>query len=609
MKRLLFAALAGSLFVSSQALAQDDFRHLDWIGFKREGVGSPGCGITKQVIKDVWFFLYANKQGRFAIGVSSPLWNLMVGTRTPGSASFDGGKPIPLPGTLESVNTILFAGDANEFGLEERIKSSRNVRVSFEKSYLDVSLKGSSTAMKLLYECAENQIEPIEHDVIDASSQSEPVSTTEFMIDYLPIYPKMPVPRIIEARGLGTDDAQIIAKTGENELKAWCENWRPNDTLQECLKITDMEAERDRTFKASANCSTGFMKDVEGDVILFNGLEGIDPVWKGSFRFRYAETGEEIGMGNADGGTSIMQQWMALCPSGWPYGILDNSTKLDLHVLSKPPLKRLTYNNLPVLMDPALGVIVAEDPKAFGNADNTVVFRGSISSSGVTGFAYAYKQGCEPAPYVVSGFCDENCENGFGLTGKAPLWDQCEVVGYSNDAPGSMLDFKKASQPVEANLNQSTKSSRLPSAQTENTETPGADSTNAQKDAPSNAQTGTNRDSSIEPTQYRHPADYVPKGKAITLSSTDENAVKELVGLQLLDETSARFRNFAAAEFPDGTYTVCGFVNSKNQFGAYAGFTLFYSNYRPDTKTLTYFVMANNENVAGLCTLNGVVFQ
>lgn len=109
--------------------------------------------------------------------------------------------------------------------------------------------------------------------------------------------------------------------------------------------------------------------------------------------------------------------------------------------------------------------------------------------------------------------------------------------------------------------------------------------------------------------QHKSPMERIARGKPITLSSADENAVKQLIGLRLRDETSARYRNLAAAEMPDGTYVVCGFVNGKNQFGAYTGYTPFYSNYRPDAKTFTYFVMANHENIPALCGVNGVVFN
>lgn len=61
--------------------------------------------------------------------------------------------------------------------------------------------------------------------------------------------------------------------------------------------------------------------------------------------------------------------------------------------------------------------------------------------------------------------------------------------------------------------------------------------------------------------------------------STDHDdiaAVKTQVGQQLRDETSARFRDdIAAARIFDGSYSVCGSANGKNQFGAYSGYAPF----------------------------------
>lgn len=101
----------------------------------------------------------------------------------------------------------------------------------------------------------------------------------------------------------------------------------------------------------------------------------------------------------------------------------------------------------------------------------------------------------------------------------------------------------------------------------------------------------------------------IKKGKPIQLRHTDENKVRETVSLSLPDETSGRFRNIAAADMEDGTYVVCGFVNGKNQFGAYTGYQTFFGYYRPDVQKFTLLILAANENAVALCIRSGVEFK
>ncbi|WP_440221862.1 hypothetical protein ACQQ2N_12265 [Dokdonella sp. MW10] len=52
-------------------------------------------------------------------------------------------------------------------------------------------------------------------------------------------------------------------------------------------------------------------------------------------------------------------------------------------------------------------------------------------------------------------------------------------------------------------------------------------------------------------------------------------AAKMLIPKHLKDPDSARFRNLVAVNGPDDIIIVCGEVNSKNSFGALAGFSRF----------------------------------
>ena len=65
-------------------------------------------------------------------------------------------------------------------------------------------------------------------------------------------------------------------------------------------------------------------------------------------------------------------------------------------------------------------------------APGAVVFRGQSDGKGhLSGTAYTFKPGCEPAPYRVRG---EKAAGVLTLTGAAPKRDKqsCKIVGYAN---------------------------------------------------------------------------------------------------------------------------------------------------------------------------------
>ena len=61
-----------------------------------------------------------------------------------------------------------------------------------------------------------------------------------------------------------------------------------------------------------------------------------------------------------------------------------------------------------------------------------------------------------------------------------------------------------------------------------------------------------------------------------SLSKAQIKAVEDGVKRKLRDPESARFGRYAAAKQSDGSIVVCGWVNSKNGYGGYAGFGPYY---------------------------------
>lgn len=198
MRKIAFAGIFGLSLLTSSALAQDAavFSSEGWTGHKRANDPDNGCIMGKHVTKDVYFVVYANANEGFNIGVSVSSWDLQIGDEWSGSVTFDDHEPTLLIGSVVEPEIVLFPGGGEEDGLEPLMRSARQIRLSYGHSKFGLSLKGSSKALDLLSDCAENREE---------QSQSAPISA-----QYLYIGSKMPMPRIVEDSGIGTAKAYLV---------------------------------------------------------------------------------------------------------------------------------------------------------------------------------------------------------------------------------------------------------------------------------------------------------------------------------------------------------------------------------------------------------------
>lgn len=74
----------------------------------------------------------------------------------------------------------------------------------------------------------------------------------------------------------------------------------------------------------------------------------------------------------------------------------------------------------------------------------TVLVEGKWNGDRFSGTAYAFKKGCPPAPYAVSGAKVERPGRlDLVLRGAGPIRQGCEVVGHSERSPHSRLVFEK----------------------------------------------------------------------------------------------------------------------------------------------------------------------
>ena len=73
-----------------------------------------------------------------------------------------------------------------------------------------------------------------------------------------------------------------------------------------------------------------------------------------------------------------------------------------------------------------------------------------------------------------------------------------------------------------------------------------------------------------------------------------KQAVQEQVAQVLKDPSSAQFQNVQALD-EEAFWYICGEVNGKNSFGAYAGFDRFYGTYYPMTDMATGAIVENDD--------------
>ncbi|MGU3420826.1 hypothetical protein [Methylobacterium sp. D54C] len=105
-----------------------------------------------------------------------------------------------------------------------------------------------------------------------------------------------------------------------------------------------------------------------------------------------------------------------------------------------------THNGSLVLVDERAGEIRYDDPRPGMRGvvgQGTLLFKGTFAAGGpVSGTAYAFKAGCEPAPYAVTG---TRKGSDIVLRGMAPRRapDDCAVTGMSASGGHAVLRFRE----------------------------------------------------------------------------------------------------------------------------------------------------------------------
>lgn len=71
------------------------------------------------------------------------------------------------------------------------------------------------------------------------------------------------------------------------------------------------------------------------------------------------------------------------------------------------------------------------------------------------------------------------------------------------------------------------------------------------------------------------PPPEIETGELITLSAQQQQQVRVGTAKRLKDPEAARFGKLSATRAKDGSITVCGYVNGKNSYGGYTGYSPF----------------------------------
>ena len=134
--------------------------------------------------------------------------------------------------------------------------------------------------------------------------------------------------------------------------------------------------------------------------------------------------------------------------SAWPDGqARPKPTKATASPAASDPQPVMTADHNGSVMEIRDERILYAEPKASLRGvvkPGTVLVEGKWSGDRFSGTAYAFKKGCPPAPYAVSGAkVEKPGQLDLVLLGAGPVRKGCEVVGYSERSPHARLVFER----------------------------------------------------------------------------------------------------------------------------------------------------------------------
>ncbi|KAB2675542.1 hypothetical protein F9K85_14290 [Brucella tritici] len=636
-------SFAASVLVPSVSYAngpQIIFQENGWIAFPKQKDPEKGCVMGRHIKNNVHAIIYVNNNETFQIGLTSADWRLEQGTEWNGAIAFDSDRSITTTVRASFKNTVVVPSGAGEDSLENRIRTAARVRISFNNETYDVSLKGSSNALDMLWSCAEGGM--------GASSFSLPIQSGFYAI--------------VEGNCSGGLGPNVIY-TDSKSL-----NWPSS-----ACRFENVEKINQSQYRVKQTCGRN-LDDVETTEDIYT----IQSATRFSFKY-----GDQLTALNRCNPKTLPQAAGVTSP----FYALPTTEEIAEYARSKieaddenGPHSTETANSTPNLS--AIDCLIAVGGETYADgacqwrADKSgsfSVYSGKYSaavnvdhvSTVHSGYWNAGK-GSYSQPDIAIGYMQQDGACWKSTTATICAWKIGErqrggdqqfpgesvvqksmtgriVVGSTDSAfeitgsdGGNSYGFLTQSNVgqeifkicqmdnecrIEGNFNEERKwieavshVEKMPSApgsvQSEQTlpqnTDPGAfivNSPTGQSVLDEQQQMQLKKDSPLMYYMFGI-VNYGP-GKPVQLDHDDIAVVKSQVGQQLRDETSARFRDdIAAARIFDGSYSVCGSVNGKNQFGAYSGYAPFWGIYNEQKKSFDFVIIGNT--AVRMCQETGV---
>lgn len=169
----------------------------------------------------------------------------------------------------------------------------------------------------------------------------------------------------------------------------------------------------------------------------------------GAPRITLSLPGGICGLGALDQCRHVFQLSAArVVASAWPDGqARPEPTKSMTSPAASDPQPVMTADHNGSVMEIRDDRILYAEPKASLRGvvkPGTVLVEGKWAGEKFEGTAYAFKRGCPPAPYAVSGAKAERPgQLDLVLKGAGPIRKGCQVVGHSEASPHSRLVFER----------------------------------------------------------------------------------------------------------------------------------------------------------------------
>lgn len=278
--------------------------------------------------------------------------------------------------------------------------------------------------------------------IVAAFAASSDVSAKDLELSFAS---RTPFATVRSFSGLGTTEAKATGEFTASAKREQCEGYHTEaKVIADC--VADWNANLPKAVTASANCPAGILFFVAGGRYEYAGEWAEQTDGRRITKWRGPDA-RIVELGMASEGYSLDQNWRVLCPGAKPPALAaakvtpQPTTPAQYPKAGEVSGRPWMHNGSEVVEDD--GKLIYNVPKASLRSavkPGMVVFRGSLLPGKIAGIAYAFKDGCPPAPYPVKGVYSNHMYT-LTLRGAGPIRSGCEVVSYSDRSPHSVLKF------------------------------------------------------------------------------------------------------------------------------------------------------------------------